>query len=478
MPSGDRITYRSYTTGFLATTGNTESARTINEPIYEGLVVDVILDHTHPEYSPDGYNVGTIKIRIFNVSHTLDDEKLHWADPIDSTIQEIPLIGELVVIHKVRGNFFYTKKVPVARRLQENGMLKLNENLNKRLSNSVSNAAQSNQEITIQSHKFGEYFKPDSRVRQLKHFEGDVIIQGRMGNSIRFGSSAIDPGSEGMAPNIIIRAGQAKNVENDAVTRRKKVFGLILEDVNNDASSIWVTSDQTVPFRPSTIDAGSFVRSISSPPQRFDKAQIILNSERLLLNAKDTHIMLFANQGIHLNSFKDTTIDTDSSFLVTANVDIINRVSRTITNIADSNYIINAGKDIFSLSLDKTSFLANKIYLGSQQNEEQPLVCGTLLAEFLREFIDAHLQPDTPESINFHVSGPVPSKLNPKVKAALLQLKGKLKGMSDAVFNSKDNFVMLDNEPVQMELNAFESGKAAEIEKNTWILTEPYYKVA
>ena len=268
MASGDRYIYRGKPDGLLATSGNTESVRAIPNQFYEAVVVDVILDHHHPQYAKkDGYNVGAIKIRIFSVHNSRHDDLLDWADPIESSILEMPLIGELVVVHKILGNFYYTRKVFLAHRMQENGMLQLNNALNNRGNRLKSKIAVTKQEITADKHKFGEYFKPDSRVRPLKHFEGDLLIQGRMGQSIRFGSSQMELASPGMAPNIILRTGQGKDIEKTDATK-DSIFGLILEDVNKDASSIWMTADQNVPFEPITINAGSFNRSIQAPPPK------------------------------------------------------------------------------------------------------------------------------------------------------------------------------------------------------------------
>jgi hypothetical protein len=498
----DRVIYRRPAADLLATTSGQDTARSTQHPVYEALVVDVILDHTHPQYSRvDGYNVGAIKVRIFNVNQTLDEELLPWADPIDFTVAEMPLIGELVVIFKIRGNFFYTKKVPLAHRLQEDGMLKLNDALNKRGINTLSSAASSGEESTIDSHKFGEYFRPDSRIRQLKHFEGDVVMQGRMGNSIRFGSSKMDPSSEGLAPNVIIRAGQGKDVEKTDISI-DSIFGLILEDINKDASSIWVVSDQVVPFEPTTTKAGSFMRSVSNPPQKFDKAQIILNSDRILLNSKKSHIMLFSNEGVHINSFKDTTIDTDSNIISTANIDILSKAGRNIENTADADIMAYAGSDILSVSVEKTSFVADKLFIGTIDDDTEPLVGGTTLSKFLARLILAlagnALQSNSKDpSTSFveglhtslHVITPTgPGKLNPTIIKDLTSLykelaannSGQVKNKKDfagAPFNSEDNFVMLVNESPKVELNEFENGQQILTENNKWILSESYYKV-
>jgi hypothetical protein len=359
MASGDRYVYRGKPTGILATSATTDSARAIPDPFYEGLVVDVVLDHTHPRYAKDGYNVGAIKIRIFSVDNSRDDELLDWADPLDSTIQEMPLLGELVIVHKILGNFFYTRKVYLAHRLQENGMLNLNDALNNRVQKLKSNIATTD-ELTTNKHAFGQYFRPDSRVRSLKHFEGDVLIQGRMGNSIRFGSSQMDPSSKGLAPNIILRTGQGKDIEKTDASR-DTVFGLVLEDINKDASSIWITSDQNIPFEPITMNAGSFNRSIQAPPQKYGGAHIILNSDSIVLDSKKTHILLYSNEEIYLNSFKNTSIDTDGSIILTANIDIEHKASRNIDMIADVDINILSGTDITIASSGAVSLLAKKL---------------------------------------------------------------------------------------------------------------------
>lgn len=515
MASGDRYAYRGKPSGILATSNSTETARAVPDPFYEGLVVDVVLDHMHPQYAKDGYNVGSIKVRIFSIHNSRSDELLDWADPLDSTIQEMPLIGELVMVHKILGNFFYTRKVFLAHRLQENGMLRLNDALNNRAKQLKSNAS-SAEEITIEKHKFGQYFKPDSRVRQLKHFEGDVIIQGRMGNSIRFGSSQMDPSSNGMAPSIILRTGQGKDIEKTDSTR-EEIFGLILEDINKDASSIWMLADQTVPFEPTTINAGSFYRSITNPPQKFDKAHIILNSDRLILNAKKTHIMLFSNEEIYLNSFKKTSIDTDDSIVLTANIDIQQKAGRNIDISTDEDFTIKTGKDISFIAAEKLSFTAKKIHFGGMENDVEPMVGGTSLAIFLARLIQALMgigtttsqvppyqstgAPQPPIQVpriitpgpaaTGHVITPAgPGMLSPVVTSALTALYKELVNtnpgstnpltFSGAPFNSYDAFVGMSNQDASTAIvkNEFESGNQTTTENGEWVLTDTsYYKV-
>jgi hypothetical protein len=512
--AGDRYVYRRKPEGLLSTTDTAASARPLTSEFYEAIVVDVILDHHHPQYAKkDGYNVGAIKIRIFSVHNGRSDDLLDWADPIESSILEMPLIGELVILHKILGIFYYTRKVFLAHRIQENGMLQLNNALNNRNDKLKSKIATTKQELTTGKYKFGEYFKPDSRVRPLKHFEGDLLIQGRMGQSIRFGSSQMELASPGMAPNIILRTGQGKDIEKTDATK-DSVFGLILEDINKDASSIWMTADQNVPFEPITINAGSFNRSIQAPPQKYGGAQIILNSDAIVLDAKKTHILLYSNEEIYLNSFKNTAIDTDSSIILTANLDIELKSSRRVDIQADSDVTIISGNDISLTAAGTMSLLAKKIYLGSSANDVEPTVGGTSLSMWLARLIQALMGvgitppqlpyqltgspiPTTvvpplvpgPAAIVHGLMGSMPVQLSQVVIAGLTALyaelmppnAGSIKKLpySGAPFNSSDVFVNMGNENTSalIEKNEFKKGEQIKTENNTWKLSDDYYKV-
>jgi hypothetical protein len=512
--AGDRYVYRRKPEGLLSTTDTAASARPLTSEFYEAIVVDVILDHHHPQYAKkDGYNVGCIKIRIFSVHNSRDDDLLDWADPIESSILEMPLIGELVILHKILGIFYYTRKVFLAHRIQENGMLQLNNALNNRSDKLKSKIATTKQELTVEDHKFGEYFKPDSRVRPLKHFEGDLLIQGRMGNSIRFGSSQMELSSPGMAPNIILRTGQGKDIEKTDASK-ESIFGLILEDVNKDASSIWMTSDQNIPFEPITINAGSFNRSIQAPPQKYGGAQILMNSDSIVLDAKKTHILMYSNEEIYLNSFKNTAIDTDSSIILTANLDIELKSSRRIDVHADSDVTIISGNDISLTAEGTMSLLAKKIYLGSSANDVEPMVGGTSLSMWLARLIQALMGvgitppqlpyqltgspiPTTvvpplvpgPAAIVHGLMGSMPVQLSQVVIAGLTALyaelippnAGSIKKLpySGAPFNSSDVFVNMGNEnsTLLIEKNEFKKGEQIKTENNKWKLSDDYYKV-
>lgn len=488
------IYYRPQAPGNLATTGTSETLGFLPESTTVGLVVDVILSHTSDSKGKEGYNIGLAKIRVFSDNRGASDDTLPYIPPLETSIKQFPLIGELVLVHKTNMGKYYSRHLGIARRVTENAMIKINDRLTE---NTLQQLLTAGVEVLTEKHKFGKYFKPDSRVRPLMHAEGDTIIEGRMGHSIRFGSSILDPSTDGLAPNIIIRTGQAKGAEEGPVSD-KSPFGVIVEDINKDAASIWMVADQKIPFNPATKTAGSFVRSVATAPQEFDKAQIIINSDRLVLNSKGTHIMLFANEGIHLNSFKDTTIDTDSNIIFTANQEINLRSNGNIESTTDQDFTITAASDVLSLAMEKTSFISKKIYLGTSQNDTEPMVGGTSLSKFLARLIHALVngQAETPPLVftpggnkSTHVIGAQgAASLAPGVVAALSKLYAELvpqnpgqennkTDFAGAPFNSQANFVMLQNEEPEIVKNEFKEGTQQSVDLNKWVLSDTYYRV-
>lgn len=502
---------RGYATGLLPSNDATQTGRFLQDILYEALVVDVILDHTHKYYSVDGFNVGNIKVRIFSQHYGVSDDLLPWARPIDSTIQEFPVFGEYVYLERIGSALWYRKKLPIARRLNQNSMI----NVNRTIDDSVfgiktTNKITSNEELSFDKFKFGKYFKPDSRVRQLKAFEGDTIFQGRMGASIRFGSSKLSNVDTGLAPNIIFRVGQGKNLETKEASA-KTPYGLLIEDINKDVSSIWMTTDQDVGFIPATNEAGSNQRSLFNPKSIFDKSQIIANSGRVVLNAKKSHVMLFANQEIYLNAFERVGIDTDGSVLMSGNNDIDLKAGRNLEATVDADITLRAGSDIALLAAERLSIAGKQLFLGTVQNSAEPLVGGTSLSIFLARLILSLMGTGVvPPQLRYQLTGaPVPpiitpltiidgpatfahvftpfgpGMLNPVIRAGLRTMYNELAQFnpgslpplpfSGAPFNSIGTFTGLSNEetgPV-ISKNDFKSGKQLDQDEDiSWKLSQ------
>ncbi len=156
-------------------------------------------------------------------------------------------------------------------------------------------------------------------VHPLLPYEGDVIYEGRFGNSIRLGSTvknAVIPNEwsnvgENGDPITIIRNGQSDYSDDPWIPKT--------EDINKDASDIWLTSKQKLPIRPSSNLTDSYAKSKApEDPREYSKNQIILNSGRLTFNAKNDAIILGANSTIHLTANESVNADASKYIALTA----------------------------------------------------------------------------------------------------------------------------------------------------------------
>jgi hypothetical protein len=181
----------------------------------------------------------------------------------------------------------------------------------------VQTEAGSIRRVTDQSTEIflGKTFVERSNIHPILPFEGDIISEGRWGNSIRIGSTVKNTpnnwsvtGSNG-DPILILRNGQGKQTEEGWVPT--------VEDINNNDSSIYLTSTQRVPLKASSTIYDSYQTAPSSPDQYSGK-QVILNSGRLVFNSTQDHILLSSNQTIGFNAVSGFNFDTKSNFVVNA----------------------------------------------------------------------------------------------------------------------------------------------------------------
>lgn len=101
--------------------------------------------------------------------------------------------------------------------------------------------------ITGSTLPLGYTFQENQQVRNIRPFEGDTIIQGRFGQSVRFGSTVpklkrdntwSNSGENGDPITIILNS---QRQENQAFK-----FNNIVENINKDGSAIYMTSTQEI----------------------------------------------------------------------------------------------------------------------------------------------------------------------------------------------------------------------------------------
>ena len=165
----------------------------------------------------------------------------------------------------------------------------------------------------------GKTFKEKINIKNIQPFEGDIINEGRWGQSFRFGStvnnSAIPnpwsrTGNNG-DPILILRNGQYSDGKDPWIPQ--------VEDINKDISPIYATSTQNIPIQVSSKNYNSYNNAPTSP-DKFAGEQIILNSGRLLFNTKTDSILFSSKKTINLNSVESVNIDSPTFIANSKNI--------------------------------------------------------------------------------------------------------------------------------------------------------------
>ena len=307
---------------------NTQNAINQMNLIKAVRVLSIVLDETHPRFKElDEWN-GLGIVEYEEVNNPLPSQSLPTARPLTGNNKNLPLINEIVYIigfpdtdiDSISSNTadYYINIVSLWNHPHHNAYPTAPNTLPPtQQKDYVQTEAGSIRRVTDQSTEIflGKTFIERSNIHPILPFEGDIISEGRWGNSIRIGSTVKNTpnnwsvtGSNG-DPILILRNGQGKQTEEGWVPT--------VEDINNDDSSIYLTSTQRVPLKASSTIYDSYQTAPSSPDQYSGK-QVILNSGRLVFNSTQDHILLSSNQTIGFNAVSGFNFDTKSNFVVNA----------------------------------------------------------------------------------------------------------------------------------------------------------------
>jgi hypothetical protein len=145
-------------------------------------------------------------------------------------------------------------------------------------------------------------FNEDSDFRGLQTFEGDYLLEGRFGNSLRFGSTNKAGGLD-----LTPWSTNPNELTNNPITlittqHNFKLPGsdLYVEDINKDGSSVYLTSNQSIP-----LDTGNIAFSnITSPinVRDFTDPQVIINADRTIISSKSDEVLILGKTGIEAYS--------------------------------------------------------------------------------------------------------------------------------------------------------------------------------
>ena len=253
-------------------------------------VLEVHLDDTKSSFptiegEPDYSYIGGVIGRFVFSEQGLNIDRCKSFKPLNPNMNITPAVGEIVIGVKYLSDYYFTSAVNLFG----------NPNLN--VQHGVSrikrkNTLSSKQGITTPAEENDTntnvgYYLDDGRnkdARKILPNEGDIILEGRFGNSIRIGSDLKNGNTE--SPNIILNVGQT--IEGDTKVP-------IQEKIDTDGSSIYLTTNQTLEFTPA-IESKVITGEISGK-------NILLSSDRILFNSKEKgDIGMFSANNISLGS--------------------------------------------------------------------------------------------------------------------------------------------------------------------------------
>ena len=236
-------------------------------------ITDIILDPSHDRFEDYGQydSIGTIFYTTLNQSNPSTDPT---AKPLFSFVKNYPLINEVVLIISSgdKDNKISTYYFPIVNiwNHPHHNALPYIEDFNNGSSTDYEQSIARQVEDGSTGINLGKYFQEKLNIKPLLPYEGDTIIEGRFGNSIRFGSTNISDkvGTPNEWSNIgelgdpitIIRNGQSNQLDDKGWIHAK-------EDVMGDASSIYMTSNQQLSnFTPASLNQKSFGANLVIEP--------------------------------------------------------------------------------------------------------------------------------------------------------------------------------------------------------------------
>jgi len=293
-------------------------------------VLSIVLDDSHPRWNEVGeYNgIGTIEYQDVFEPNPSDNPPL--AKSFSTNIKKYPLKNEIVYIISLPdtniGEFttskreYYLDTLGLWNHPHHNAFpSNPNDPPESQQKDYTETEVGNVRRVTDQSTEIdlGNTFIERSNIHPLQAYEGDVIYEGRWGQSIRFGSTVngstdwSTTGSNG-DPIMILRNGQGQQTDEGWIT--------IDENINNDDSSIYLTSTQNIPLEAASSDYTSYKQNPPLSPKEYNGKQIVVSSGRLVFNTTNDHLLLSSNKSINLNSLGGVNIDSNTITIQSQNI--------------------------------------------------------------------------------------------------------------------------------------------------------------
>lgn len=276
--------------------------------------------------SRDPDRLYTILVRFLNAGVGKSPSDLIQARALNSNIKHIPIVGEIVFVckaptpyHSGAGygrEFYYTAPISIQSSVHHNGLPGANKiSVDGKSKETKRQEAQYGLTPKLSDNKMVKDqidpgFPERVDISPIQPFPGDIIIEGRWGNSIRLGSTVDTRRRYPQAPSWGIGTGATGNpiliLSNGTNPKNKKYNEFHLESPDDDDASIWMASGQSIKFTP----ASKYEPSIRDKEvdlfrkNVYGGNQVIIASDRIVLNANKQEIVGYSKEGIGLATEK------------------------------------------------------------------------------------------------------------------------------------------------------------------------------
>jgi|TARA_B110000238_G_scaffold63749_1_gene70033 hypothetical protein len=351
------------------------SLEAINGKVISGRVTDIVISDTSPKFENYGQWNGIGTVEFENVNEPNPNGTISVASPLFPHLTNYPIINEILLIFslpdktqsgRLNESFKYYYISPTScwnhphhnavptPLLTEATMEPVNDTDYIQMESGVPRTTQNSEfELNLNPPTGGTFVEKDN-IHPLLPFMGDVIMEGRFGNSIRLGNTAKSDSilyknnwsnsGENGNPITIIRNGQPSDTSSEG-------FEPIIENINKDLSSIYLTSNQVIPINSEFTDFPALNTNPSSLNE-YSANQILLSSGRLVLNSSTDSIFLTSNQSVSLNAVKDIGLFSRKSNVILQGKEVrLGEKNASESIILGDKFMVGFEQLLFGISL-------------------------------------------------------------------------------------------------------------------------------
>lgn len=263
-------------------------------------VVDIVLDSSHPDFEPYGgpLSIGGIRFKVLDTNMEEIPGVLPFAYLGNPHYKNYPLKEEIVEIIKAP-----SEDMNMGPQLLKNYYFPITNIWNQPNHNAFPDQFRK----PGQAADLGPNAIELPEIGLLQPFTGNMTYEGRHGNTMRlFGykhrTNPYHDDSNNGKPMIILRNGQG--LPKDPVSHT------VLEDINADAASMYMTSDHSIGLlQAEKKRLAYFPSEIPLEAPAFRGKQIQMNSDRIFINARREHVLLSAAVSVGINAVRSVNVD-------------------------------------------------------------------------------------------------------------------------------------------------------------------------